>query len=644
MCGIAGIIKEGNVERLATALRRMTDAIGHRGPDDDGQYVTTAADGKYVVALGHRRLSIIDVAGGRQPQCNEDGTVHVVFNGEIYNFQELRNELQRRGHAFATASDTEVIVHAYEEYGDMCVAQFRGMFAFALWDAKRERLLLARDRFGKKPLFITQQNGSLIFGSEIKALLAFPGVETKVNLAGIWDYLTYRYVPGPQTLFEGIRKIAPGSIAVWHQGGLVARRYYTPPDGSAPAMREVTQEPVAAFLRVLDESVRIRMVSDVPFGAFLSGGIDSSAIVSLMARHSTSPIQTFSVGFAEAKYSELGYAREIAHCFGANHHELLVSEHDIMDKLPALIRFRDAPISEPSDIPIYLLAREARRHVKMVLTGEGSDEVLGGYPKHRFEMLLSYYQKIPFSWHKRMIDPLIHALPYKFHRAKTAIAAMGLRDPAERYPRWFGALSNRERADLAAFEVNSKAETSIGNRDPRNTPLRQMLYFDQTSWLPDNLLERGDRMTMAASIEARMPFLDQELVAFVSALPDRYRVRWTESKWLLRQAMKQLLPDRILNRPKIGFRVPVSEWFRGPMRNFLADHLLGHSALTREYFRPGALDRLVTEHARGLQNHEKLLWSLLNLELWHREYTGRSVSLRTVHSSSIKFNCVQTAP
>lgn len=629
MCGIAGIIKEGNGEGIASALRCMTDAIAHRGPDDDGHYLVTTANGRYSVALGHRRLSIIDVAGGHQPQRNEDGTVHVVFNGEIYNFPELRNELLGCGHVFTTNSDTEVIVHAYEEYGDACVNRFRGMFAFAVWDAKRERLILARDRFGKKPLFIAEQKGVLVFGSEIKALLASPWVRPTVNMRAVWDYLAYRYVPGPQTLFHDVRKIEPGTVAIWERGHLTMHRYYTPPDGVGRVSYEVPRDPVAGFLRQMDEAVRIRMISDVPFGAFLSGGVDSSAIVGLMARHSEKPIRTFSVGFAESKFSELKYAREVAEWFGTDHHELVVREQDIIDRLPQLIRFRDAPISEPSDIPIYLLAREARHHVKMVLTGEGSDEILAGYPKHRFEVFASIYQKLPASWHTRVIEPLTHALPYQYHRAKTAIGALGTRNPDERYARWFGALSMHDRATLAAFEFSEAETANSGGGHERNTALRRLLYFDQVSWLPDNLLERGDRMTMAASIEARMPFMDHELVAFISALPDRYRLRWNGNKWLLRQAMKQLLPKRILKRPKVGFRVPVNEWFRGNMREYLADHLLSQTALTRDLFRREVLERIVTEHIGGSQNHEKLLWSLLNLELWYRAYAGEGGSTRT---------------
>ena len=623
MCGIAGFVARDAALNFSSCLREMADVIAHRGPDDEGFYQTTASEGGFQIGLAHRRLSIIDLASGHQPIGNEDGSIQIVFNGEIYNFEALRDELIAQGHHFVTASDTETIVHAYEEYGDACVEKFRGMFAFAIWDSRRERLLLARDRFGKKPLFLAEHDGQLLFGSEIKSLLAFPGMRAQVDQDAVWDYLAYRYVPGPATLFAGIRKLAPGSVAVWEKGRLSERRYYSPPDQMPWAAQALPDDPVGRFLALLDESVKIRMISDVPFGAFLSGGIDSSAVVGLMARHASQPVKTFSVGFDESQYSELAYAATIAKQFATDHHELTVSQDHLMDELPALVRFRDAPVAEPSDIPIYLLSKEARKSVKMVLTGEGSDEFLGGYPKHVFEAYAQGYQLLPGLLRHGLIEPLIHALPYRFRRAKTAIVNLGLDDREERMARWFGALSDRERNDLAAFRPSRTHSGATPFDTPAgNSALRKILYFDQTSWLPDNLLERGDRMTMAASLEARMPFMDHELAAYVSSLPDHYRVRGRQTKWILREAMKRLLPAEILERPKVGFRVPVNEWFRGPMRDYLYDHLTGADSLTAHYYRPEALQRLLAEHVNGRQNHEKLLWMLLNLEVWQRQYLG----------------------
>ena len=621
MCGIAGfVIPSPNLDTLAQ-LALMGQAIAHRGPDDTGILDVVSSDERYRVGLVHRRLSIIDLATGHQPLGNADGSVQVIFNGEIYNFQSLREELIALGHIFKTASDTETIVHAYVQWGEECVRHFRGMFAFAIWDARHDRLFIARDPFGKKPLFLCEHAGGLLFASEIKALLAVPGVAAEADEAAIWDYFAYRYVPGPATLFQGIRKLAPGSTLTWENGVLREQVYFTPADSRPRVAAPLPADPVATFLEKLDESVRIRMISDVPFGAFLSGGIDSSAVVALMSRHTELPVKTFSVGFKEGGFSELAYAADIARQFSTEHHELEVSVDQVIALLPDLVRFRDAPVAEPSDIPIYLLAKESRKTVKMVLTGEGSDEILGGYPKHVYERYAGNYQMLPGLLRRSLIEPAIGALPYRFRRAKTAIVNLGLEAFDERMPRWFGMMSDQERARLVAMPAPVRQrDPSLGCGSAGNSALRRILCFDQLSWLPDNLLERGDRMTMAASLEARMPFMDHELAAYVSSLPDEYRVRGRTTKWILREAMKQLLPQAILERPKVGFRVPVNEWFRGPMKDYLYEHLTGTDSRTRHYYHAAALQQVLAEHVAGRQNHEKLLWSLLTLEIWHRQY------------------------
>ncbi len=497
------------------------------------------------------------------------------------------------------------------------------MFAFAIWDGRRGRLFLARDRVGKKPLFILPQNGTLLFASEIKALLQFPGVVPRVNHEALWDYFRFRYVPAPATLFAEVRKLMPGSWMLCDADGVTESQFYLPPDGACRKKTPLCADPVGRFLELLEESVRIRMMSDVPFGAFLSGGLDSSAVVGLMARHSSLPVKTFSVGFAETAYSELPHARTIAELFRTEHHELVVSQAHLLEHLPALTRFRDAPVAEPSDIPIYLLAREARRSVKMVLTGEGSDEVLGGYPKHVYERYAAPYQRLPHWLRRGLIEPAVQTLPYRFRRAKTAITNLGIESRVERMPRWFGALTNDGCARLLTLPPPpppDEMQCTPFCVAPNDSPLRAILFFDQTSWLPDNLLERGDRMTMAASIEARMPFLDHVLAAFVSALPDAWRVRGFTTKRVLRLAMRRLLPARILQRPKVGFRVPVNEWFRTSMRDYLLEHLTGTDSRTRDYYRPEELRRVLQEHVDGHHNHEKLLWCLLNLEIWQREF------------------------
>ncbi len=621
MCGIAGWIAGPESALAEDTLESMLHAIAHRGPDDQGAVRFRCASTGHHVFLGHRRLAIIDPEGARQPMCDSEAGLALTFNGEIYNFRQLREELGGLGYRFTRDSDTEVLLRAYQHWGRGVVHRLRGMFAFAIWDARNERLFLARDRFGEKPLFLFQNGGGLYFASEIKALLRVPGIKAAVNLEAVWDYLAYRYVPGPKTLFTGIRKLMPGTTATWEHGKLAEERYWSAPDRSPCGLRQPRRDAVAAFLSRLDEAVKLQMVSDVPFGAFLSGGLDSSTIVALMSRHNPM-IKTFSVGFDVESYSELAYAAEVAQHFGTQHHEIVVAHRDIIERLPQLIAYRDAPVSEPADVPIYLLAREAARSVKMVLTGEGSDELLGGYPKHIAERFAQGYQLLPGYVRHRLIEPLIHALPYGFRRIKTAVTNLNIEDRRERYVRWFGALTRGERDRFSTLRLNGTSLTDAPpfDADSRSSALRRILYFDQTSWLPDNLLERGDRMTMAASIEARVPFLDHELAAFVSSLPDHYRIRGLRSKWILREAGKQLLPERILSRPKVGFRVPVNEWFRGAMRDYLLDHLQGGFSMTRTYCDARVLDKVLADHLNGRQNHEKLLWSLLNLEIWHRQY------------------------
>ena len=619
MCGIAGWVAKPGAPLGDETMARMLEAIAHRGPDDEGTRAFRDGATGWRVALGHRRLAIIDPNGAQQPMCDAGAGLALIFNGEIYNFRELRKELSSAGYAFKRDSDTEVLLRAYQHWGPGLVEHLRGQFAFALWDAQAGRLLLARDRYGEKPIYLAECAHGLVFASEIKALRCVPGLASGVDLGAVWDYLAYRYVPGPKTLFAGVRKLMPGTIGIWEQGGFKETRYWSPPDKKALVAKPSSGEELEGFLCHMEDAVRLQMVSDVPFGAFLSGGIDSSTVVALMSRHN-SKVRTFSVGFGDARYSELEYAGEVARHFGTAHHELRVDPANMMELLPSLVAYRDAPVSEPSDIPIYMLAREASRTVKMVLTGEGSDEILGGYPKHVAERFSGAWQRIPEFVRRGLVEPLVRSLPYRFRRAKTAIATLNIEDRDERYARWFGALDRNERARLSVLRMNGF--DTLEKPAKENSALRSILYLDQTSWLPDNLLERGDRMTMAASIEGRVPFLDHKLAEYVSGLPDEYRVRGLRTKWILREAARKLLPRRILERPKVGFRVPVNEWFRGPMRDFVSDHLLSKGSLTRRYYDPPVLDRVVSEHLQGRQNHEKLLWTLLNLEIWHRRYAS----------------------
>ena len=618
MCGIAGWIASTGALREAD-LRRMIAVIRHRGPDDEGFWAADVSRGRERVALGHCRLAIIDLAGGRQPMSSADGRQVLTFNGEIYNYRDLRRELSAVGHTFRTMSDTEVVLEAYRRWGTACLSRLRGMFAFALWDASCNSLFLARDRFGKKPLFYLADPGVFAFASEIKALLELPGVRRQLSPAALARYLEYRYVPGPDTLFSGISKLPPGHFGLWQDGRLEITRYYLPPDATARSAEPRSGDVIGDFLSVLDEAVCLRMISDVPFGAFLSGGLDSSSVVALMSRHSAHPIKTFSVGFVESPYSELAYAGEVARHFRTDHHEITVDAATVMAELPRMTRFRDAPVGEPADIPIYKLSEAAAEKIKMVLTGEGADEILGGYPKHIVERFVAHYQRVvPPAAHRNIVMPLADRLPYRHHRLHTLASNAGVYDLEERMARWFGALSHQDRMRLSSLPGGAPANVVL----PRSAgcALRAVLAFDQQSWLPDNLLERGDRMTMAASIETRMPFMDHVLAAFASALPDRYRIRGMTTKWILRKAMSRILPERILTRPKVGFRVPVNEWFRTSWRGFLVDTLTATSSLTMATLPASFVRAVLADHIEGRRNHEKLLWTLLTLELFQREY------------------------
>lgn len=620
MCGIVGWMVAAGSSPGEASLRAITDTLVHRGPDGGGTWATLTADGGHEVAFGHRRLSIIDAAGGHQPMVSADGRITLTFNGEIYNYVELRDELRRLGHAFRTDSDTEVLIEAYRAWGEDCVLRLRGMFAFALFDADSQSVLIARDAFGKKPLFLSRSPGRIAFASEIEALSALPGFDRGLDWSALDAFLVDRYVPGPSTFFRAIRKLAPGCLGTWRRGVLDVRRYFTPP--FATTEPDVTDfgEAVRLFETAFDEAVRLRMRSDAPFGAFLSGGLDSSAVVAAMARHGGRRLRTFAVGFPEAAYSELDHARTVADLFGTDHTECVIGPQDFLDAWPDALRHRGAPVSETADIPILLLSRRAGQSVKMVLTGEGSDELMAGYPKHRAEHYLGlYHGVVPGALHDRIVKPAIDALPYGMRRIKVLANALSERDPQARMRRWFGGVSRAESAALTG-RPSGGAVDGYPFSSQRGSSLRRTLFFDQTSWLPDNLLERGDRMMMAASIEGRMPFMDVELARLVARFPDRFLIGHPKGKAVLRAAAAKVLPASILNRKKVGFRVPINEWFRGPFRDRLGDLLSSGESETRRILRASEIDRLVGEHAEGRSNHEKVLWSLCNLELFLRSF------------------------
>ncbi|HEY8380515.1 MAG TPA: asparagine synthase (glutamine-hydrolyzing) [Microvirga sp.] len=619
MCGIFGWALPDSMRLDEGQLIGLTDCLQHRGPNAGGYWLADVAGGAWQIGLGHRRLSIIDLSEtGAQPMHGEGGQV-LIFNGEIYNYIELRRELEAEGVAFNGPSDTEVLLRLLIRRGAACLAKLRGMFAFAYWDARSSELILARDHFGKKPLYLASLPGQgFAFGSELEPLLAMPGFDRSFDWDSLPEYLEYRYVPGPNTFFKNVSKLQPGHFAVWSDGVLRTERYYTPPYADAVDHEIDDGQAEQAFMRTLREAVSIRLRSDAPFGAFLSGGIDSATIVGLMAQELGSPVKTFSAGFDEAAYSELENARGIAAHFGTEHTEVVVRSASIIDHLPKAILHRGAPVSEPSDIPILLLSKAASGTVRMVLTGEGSDELLAGYPKHRVDGLLTTYQRlVPDALHRLLMKPLMKAVPYSSRRLAIALRAAGERDPEARMRVWFGATTE---ADRKALLVKPHASRPL---DPfpfssRASALKRTLFFDQTSWLPDNLLERGDRMMMAGSIEGRMPFMDTELARLVSTFPSRLLTGHAGGKAILRRATAGLLPTGIANRKKVGFRVPVGVWFQSSLKDYLMDHLSGPSAVTTAFYRRAALDRIVGEHVSGVRNHEKLLWALLNLEMFAR--------------------------
>jgi asparagine synthase (glutamine-hydrolysing) len=587
MGGIAGWITPVRNAPDAGAMLPALEALAHRGASGEGIYAARTESGHEVV------LS--------QPDCDDATGSALILDGTLANGSELRAQLGCRGFVFEDPSSADVLAKAYQQWDKDVVNHLRGAFAFALWDANRERLLLARDRFGEKPLYVCERAGSLYFASEMRALLRMPGIAAQPDPAAVHDYLAYRYVPAPRTLISGVRKLMPGTYALWQFGRLREVRYWFPPDRAACSGQPVG-EPVAAFTEKLDEAVRLRAPGA---GVLLSGGVDSAALLALVARHDTP--QTFSAGFADDPDSELPRAAALARHFGAAHHEIVLSPDDVVAALEYSVIQRDAPVSRPSDIALHLIAREAARTVGAVLTGDGSDEVLGGYRRHVAERFGWCFRSMPTLL--LLAGPLARRRP----ELQTAFASLRTSDSQARYVRWVGA----ETRELLKKQTEpGKTNLPPFDADPRASSLRRALYFDQASWLPDNVLERGDRMTMAESLETRAPFLDHKLVELVSALPDHARVRGLETKWILHQAAKPLLAN--LPTRKGGLRVPVARWLRGELREYLLEHLQGQGSLTRSYYEPKALDRVIDDHLAGRRNHETALWTLLNLEIWQR--------------------------
>ena len=619
MCGIFGFHARARLS-LDAELSASTDLLTHRGPDGRGTFAARSPDGEWQVGLGHRRLSILDIEGSPQPMHSHDGRYTIVYNGEIYNYIELRAELVERGHRFATQGDTEVLIEAWRAWGEDCFPRFNGMFAFLLWDNRTGRLIAARDPFGKKPLFVARAEGAHVFALEIEPLRKFPGVDDRLDQDSLREYLSYRYVPGPATFFRGIAKVPPGTFMALDGDRVSATRYFTTPFSRTTPDITNFDEALRLFSDRLDAAVQLRLRSDAPFGAYLSGGLDSSMIVALMSRHMDKPVSTFSVGFDVPGSSELPYAKQVADAFGTDHHELAVGMNEFTSVWEEAVLRRGAPVAEPSDLPVLLLSKMASRSVKMVLTGEGADELLGGYPKHRAEPWVALYQRlVPGALHDAVIAPGARALPYALRRVKTVAGVAGIRDHQVRMAAWFGGGDAELARALYAGPPASRAIDPLPfTADGAASALKRMLHFDQTSWLPDNLLERGDRMMMAGSIEGRMPFMDVGLAELVARFPDAFLTGAPKGKRVLRTLAARMLPQTIVTRKKVGFRVPVEQWFRTGMADQMRDLLQSGDATVRQVCNAGEIDRLMSEHLGGRQNHEKLLWALANLEQFFR--------------------------
>lgn len=573
MAGIAGWIAAARQACDEGALGPMAGALAHRGVEDLYAYLDAGA--RRQVALG---AALVD----------RPARIALVLDGALANATELRGALAKRGYRFTGESQEEVLLRAYQHWDKDVAKQLRGAFAFAVWDARKDRLLLARDRFGEKPLYLHEKRGALFFASEPKALLK-AGVPAKVDLSAVWDCLAYRYVPGPRTLFAGIRKLPPATYLTWQFGSQQEVRYWTAPDREAFQRKPVDGEPAAGLVERLTEAVKLRAAG----GLFLSGGLDSAVLAALMSREGAKP-KTFSLGFEGDAASELPQAAQIAKHFGTAHHEIVVAPRELMPSLPGLVAQRDAPVARPSDLAVYRLACEAARSVKTVLTGDGCDEVLGGYRRYVAEAMSGGVEAFP----ARLLAPLVSA-----GRFDTAAAALRL---------------NGWRHRLFANPIESKTPYEVGTHGASR--LRRALYADQTGWLPDQLLERNDRAASAAAIEARMPFLDHRVAEYASALPDEQRVRGLTTKWILREAARSLIPPELQRRPKSGWRLDAAAWLRNDLRDFTLEHLQGGSSVTRQYYDAAALDRVLADHLKGRKNHEILLWTLLNIEIWHRTY------------------------
>lgn len=610
MCGIVGILNKrpGESSIDPGAIVRMRDVISFRGPDDMGLYSDPS------VSLGHRRLSIIDLSTGHQPMCNEDGTVWIAFNGEVFNFKSLRDTLVQRGHKFKTASDTETILHLYEEAGVDCVKSLNGMFAFAIWDKTRERLFLARDRMGVKPLYYSDTPSALAFSSEIKSLHASGLVRAECDESGVLEYLVFRHVAGESTMYEGVKSLPPGHIAVFERGGLSVRRYWSAIPEQIREYKD-NREAIRDLTALFEDAVKVRMISDVPLGTFCSGGIDSSLVTSMAAGFARKPINTFSVGFDEKEYDETSYAQIVSRKYGTSHHEIRVGNEEFAGLLERMIWHNDEPLNFPNSILIYAVSKLAREHVTVVLTGEGSDELFSGYPRYQIPRLINRIRRVP-GFARRMFD-LAAALSsdHRLEKLKTAADSPFtdvLLYNSATLPKDF--MDKHLEVRPEDFKFRSGLITELLSRG--FDPVTAVSLYDQHTYLV-SILNRQDKMSMAASIESRVPFLDYRVVEFANALPLKYKVSGAEGKMIVKKIARSFLPKDIITRRKSGFGVPLKDWFRSKSGLGPLVHDISSCPLLTSHIKKSVIDRIVREHLDGSADHSEFLWTAVNLNMWH---------------------------
>lgn len=624
MCGIAGKFSFRGQPIDQGLLEHMGKLIAHRGPDDVGYYCQGS------VGLVHRRLSIIDLSpAGHQPMSTPDGKIWIVFNGEIYNYQELRQPFVDQGYPFRSHSDTEVILALYEKYGEACLQYLRGMFAFALWDTRQEKLFIARDRLGKKPLKYYVSDNEIVFASELKALFADPVVPRQVDERAIYHYLSFQYVPGPLTGFQGIAKLPPAHYLVAHKGKVDVKRYWQL--SYAHQVQRPEEEWTELIRRELRESVRLRMIADVPLGAFLSGGVDSSAVVAMMAEQSSRPVKTFSIGFPEASHNELEYARMIAQRFGTDHTEFIV-EPKALEVLPKLIHHYEEPYADSSAVPTYYVSQLTRQHVTVVLNGDGGDENFAGYGRYQIHQFASAYDRVPAFLREGLIRPgagwLAKILKTTLTDRANRFAMSMAQGPARRYLDYICYFNEAEKHQL----LNQEYLRRLANEDSRRIvegwfaqvdglrPIDQALAVDIMSYLPDDLLVKVDIASMAVSLEGRSPLLDHRLMEMAATIPSSLKIRGREKKYIFKKALSGILPDDVLYRPKMGFGVPIEHWFRHELKDYIRDQLLSSRMADRGLFNMDHVRRYIDEHQHTRVNHAHRLWALLTLELWFQEY------------------------